>query len=111
MGGGRQPPQLRRSPPINARTLDTRRGHAPRKDRAPPRRAEPPLPRPLTPPRASPCAPGTPPPPSKKRSIEQYPDAKVVPGVVIVRLDAPIYFANCTYFQDKLEDYEAEGVE
>jgi MFS superfamily sulfate permease-like transporter len=49
--------------------------------------------------------------PLSRRSIEQYADAKVVPGIVIVRLDAPVYFANASYFQDKLEDYEEEGLE
>ena len=28
------------------------------------------------------------------------------PGVCVVRLDAPIYFANVQWMQDKIEDYE-----
>jgi MFS superfamily sulfate permease-like transporter len=34
-----------------------------------------------------------------------------VPGVLVVRLDAPAYFANVQYFQDKLQQYEEEALE
>lgn len=30
----------------------------------------------------------------------------MVPGVVVVRLDAPIYFANIQWMEDKLVEYE-----
>lgn len=40
------------------------------------------------------------------RNIEQYPDAELVPGILIVRLDAPVYFANVQWLQDKLVEYE-----
>lgn len=40
------------------------------------------------------------------RNIEQYPDAELVPGILIVRLDAPVYFANVQWCQDKLVEYE-----
>ena len=51
------------------------------------------------------------PPPPPRRSIEQYDHATVVPGVLVVRLDAPAYFANVQYFQDKLGEYEEEALE
>jgi sulfate transporter 4 len=38
--------------------------------------------------------------------VEQYPNAELVPGVCVARLDAPIYFANVQWMQDKIEDYE-----
>jgi sulfate transporter 4 len=38
--------------------------------------------------------------------VEQYPNAEIFPGVCVVRLDAPIYFANVQWMQDKIEDYE-----
>jgi SulP family sulfate permease len=36
------------------------------------------------------------------RNVLRFPDAETVPGVVIVRLDAPLYFANATYLIDEL---------
>lgn len=33
------------------------------------------------------------------RSVEQYPQAEQIPGLLLVRLDAPIYFANVQAFQ------------
>ena len=38
--------------------------------------------------------------------MEQYPNAELVPGVCVVRLDAPIYFANVQWMQEKISDYE-----
>lgn len=35
------------------------------------------------------------------RSIDQYPDAKNVPGVLILQIDAPIYFANANYLRER----------
>eukprot|EP01018_Ginkgo_biloba_P022538 Gb_14914 [translate_table: standard] len=35
------------------------------------------------------------------RSTEQYPDATRVPGIFILRIDAPMYFANSTYLKDR----------
>jgi MFS superfamily sulfate permease-like transporter len=40
----------------------------------------------------------------------QYPSAEMVPGVVVVRLDAPIYFANIQWMEDKLVEYEADAL-
>jgi len=44
------------------------------------------------------------------RNVEQYPSAELTPGVMVVRLDAPIYFANVQWFQDKLQDYEQQSL-
>ncbi|KAL8159746.1 hypothetical protein V2J09_001283 [Rumex salicifolius] len=40
------------------------------------------------------------------RNIEQYPEAYTYHGIVIVRVDAPIYFANISYIKDRLREYE-----
>ena len=40
------------------------------------------------------------------RNVEQYPAAELVPGLLVVRLDAPVYFANVQWCQDKLVEYE-----
>jgi len=40
------------------------------------------------------------------RNIEQYSEAKTVDGMIILRIDAPIYFANVDYVKDKLRHYE-----
>lgn len=36
------------------------------------------------------------------RNVLRFPDAETVPGVVIIRLDAPLYFANATYLIDEI---------
>lgn len=35
------------------------------------------------------------------RDVEQYPDASGVPGIIIIQLGSPIYFANCTYIRER----------
>ncbi|CAN0909446.1 Sulfate transporter 4.1, chloroplastic [Linum grandiflorum] len=40
------------------------------------------------------------------RNIQQYPEAYTYHGIVIVRVDAPIYFANTSYIKDRLREYE-----
>lgn len=40
------------------------------------------------------------------RNTEQYPEAYTYNGIVIVRVDAPIYFANISYIKDRLREYE-----
>ena len=40
------------------------------------------------------------------RDAKQYPEARSVPGVLIFRVHAPIYFANVEYVKDKLRKYE-----
>ena len=36
------------------------------------------------------------------RSAKQYPEAQAVPGVLVFRVEAPIYFANVDAVKDKL---------
>ncbi|PHU18560.1 putative sulfate transporter 4.2 [Capsicum chinense] len=45
------------------------------------------------------------------RNTQQYPEAYTYNGIVIVRIDAPIYFANTSYIKDKLREYEIEKEE
>eukprot|EP00192_Tetraselmis_astigmatica_P007586 CAMPEP_0117680504 /NCGR_PEP_ID=MMETSP0804-20121206/18396_1 /TAXON_ID=1074897 /ORGANISM="Tetraselmis astigmatica, Strain CCMP880" /LENGTH=749 /DNA_ID=CAMNT_0005490023 /DNA_START=80 /DNA_END=2329 /DNA_ORIENTATION=- len=40
------------------------------------------------------------------RNIKQYPDATTISGVVLIRIDSPIYFANVAYVKDRLQKYE-----
>ncbi|KAL1204782.1 putative sulfate transporter 4.2 [Cardamine amara subsp. amara] len=40
------------------------------------------------------------------RNMKQYPEAYTYNGIVIVRIDAPIYFANISYIKDRLREYE-----
>ncbi|KAF8402831.1 hypothetical protein HHK36_010922 [Tetracentron sinense] len=40
------------------------------------------------------------------RNIQQYPEAYTYNGIVIVRIDAPVYFANISYIKDRLREYE-----
>lgn len=35
------------------------------------------------------------------RSIDQYPNANTVPGMLILHIDAPIYFANSNYLRER----------
>lgn len=35
------------------------------------------------------------------RNVQQYPEAYTYNGIVIVRIDAPIYFANISYIKDR----------
>ncbi|KAK7355839.1 hypothetical protein VNO80_15101 [Phaseolus coccineus] len=36
------------------------------------------------------------------RNVEQYPNAKHVPGILILDIDAPIYFANASYLRERI---------
>ncbi|OAY27989.1 sulfate transporter 3.1 [Manihot esculenta] len=36
------------------------------------------------------------------RSMDQYPTANSVPGVLILQIDAPIYFANANYLRERI---------
>lgn len=44
------------------------------------------------------------------RSIDQYPIASKVPGILILQIDAPIYFANANYLRERISRwiYEEE---
>lgn len=35
------------------------------------------------------------------RNVKQYPEAYTYNGIVIVRIDAPIYFANASFIKDR----------
>lgn len=35
------------------------------------------------------------------RSIEQYPKANCVPGILVLNINAPIYFANANYLRER----------
>ncbi|KNA10848.1 hypothetical protein SOVF_140610 [Spinacia oleracea] len=41
------------------------------------------------------------------RNVQQYPEAYKYHGLVVVRVDAPIYFANTSYIKDRLREYES----
>lgn len=40
------------------------------------------------------------------RNTKQYPDAYTYDGIVIIRVDAPMYFANISFIKDKLQSSE-----
>ncbi|XP_058182414.1 sulfate transporter 4.1, chloroplastic-like isoform X1 [Rhododendron vialii] len=42
------------------------------------------------------------------RNVQQYPEAYSYNGIVIVRIDSPIYFANTSYIKDRLREFELE---
>jgi len=43
------------------------------------------------------------------RNVKQYPEAERYDGIVMVRIDAPIYFANTQNVRDKLIKYEQKA--
>jgi SulP family sulfate permease len=47
------------------------------------------------------------------RNVERSPDALTSPGIVVVRVDAPLYFANAEFLKEKLRQVEAgrEGLQ
>ena len=45
------------------------------------------------------------------RNIKQYPDAELYDGIVLVRVDAPIYFANTQHVRDKIQKYYSRAEE
>jgi MFS superfamily sulfate permease-like transporter len=40
---------------------------------------------------------------------ERYPDAQLVPGLVLYRFDAPLFFANTDYFRERVRALAASG--
>ncbi|CAL9186602.1 unnamed protein product [Musa hybrid cultivar] len=42
------------------------------------------------------------------RRVDQYPVAQSVPGVLILRIDAPIYFANASYLRERISRWIEE---
>eukprot|EP00249_Psilotum_nudum_P008382 c21236_g1_i1 orf=334-2367(-) len=47
------------------------------------------------------------------RNIKQYPEANTYSGIVIIRIDSPMYFANISFIKDRLRKYEihSEGAD
>ncbi|KAK4755788.1 hypothetical protein SAY87_009545 [Trapa incisa] len=45
------------------------------------------------------------------RSVDQYPNAAKVPGVLILQIDAPIYFANSNYLRERIYRWIHEEME
>lgn len=43
------------------------------------------------------------------RNVEKYPEASTTPGVVVVRLDAPLFFANTNHFEGSIKRHLKEG--
>ncbi|HEX9181302.1 MAG TPA: SulP family inorganic anion transporter, partial [Burkholderiales bacterium] len=41
--------------------------------------------------------------------IKRYPDAKLIPGLVLFRWDAPLFFANAELFQERVLDAAADS--
>ena len=41
------------------------------------------------------------------RNVEQYPNTNNVPGVLILEIDAPIYFANSSYLRERYYNFIA----
>ncbi|KAL9226094.1 hypothetical protein vseg_001944 [Gypsophila vaccaria] len=41
------------------------------------------------------------------RNTQQYPEAYTYNGIVVVRVDAPMYFANTSFIKDRLREYES----
>lgn len=35
------------------------------------------------------------------RSVDHYPDAQIVPGILILEIGGPLYFANSTYLRER----------
>jgi sulfate transporter 4 len=44
-------------------------------------------------------------------NIKQYPEAELYDGIVLVRVDAPIYFANTQHVRDKIQKYYSRAEE
>ena len=41
--------------------------------------------------------------------IERYPDARRIPGLVLYRFDAPLFFANADYFRERVRALARSG--
>lgn len=51
--------------------------------------------------RPAPCKLGKIPESELYRDIVQYPYANGIPGILVVQLGSPIYFANCGYIRER----------
>ena len=45
------------------------------------------------------------------RNVDKYPEATTTPGIVTVRLDAPLFFANTAHFENSIDRHISEGKE
>ncbi|XP_074582136.1 sulfate transporter 3.1-like [Curcuma longa] len=45
------------------------------------------------------------------RRVDQYPAAQSVPGVLILRIDAPVYFSNASYLRERISRWINEETE
>jgi len=45
------------------------------------------------------------------RNVKQYPEASTIDGIVLIRIDSPIYFANVAYIKERLNKYELRAEE
>lgn len=45
------------------------------------------------------------------RNVKQYPNAETYDGIVLCRIDAPFYFANCQFVRDKINKYIRQAEE
>lgn len=43
------------------------------------------------------------------RNLDKYPEASTTPGVLVVRLDAPLFFANTPHFEAAIKRRMEEG--
>lgn len=48
---------------------------------------------------------------SPRRNVKQYPEAREVEGMLLLRVDAPLYFANVNPVKDALYKYERRAKE
>jgi len=46
-----------------------------------------------------------------RRNVKQYPEAQQVDGLLLLRIDAPLYFANVNPVKDALAKYERRAQE
>ncbi len=46
-----------------------------------------------------------------RRNVKQYPEAREVEGMLLLRVDAPLYFANVNPVKDALYKYEQRAKE
>jgi sulfate transporter 4 len=47
---------------------------------------------------------------SMYRNVKQYPDAEQYPGLLMVRVDAPLFFANVQYVRDKIMKFQQSSI-
>lgn len=40
------------------------------------------------------------------RSLIQYPDATSIPGILVLQIGAPVYFANAGYLRERLSFFQ-----